>query len=312
MDFFAAGKTMLRIAVNEFQPKLINPHVPYGAAEVAAAAIGVARAGACIVHFHSRTDDGAQALADDRESAQIYRRAFEMTAAESDIVLEPTNIPSGPDVTTAADVPHFWHLLERPPRNAAFEIVNIDGFRFAHGKAAWDEAATRLHPVKGREIDTSNPYVPAEIIDRTLREGLVPFFGVFELNDVRFLAALARANVIPTPVLVQINFFCDLFRGPTPSLAGLDAFLAEWRRVPIDSELSVFVRNMPDLELYESFLSGALDRGVHIRVGLGDNPHLHPTATNEDVAWWAREIIERKGLSLVTPRELRARVGLAG
>ena len=32
----------------------------------------------------------------------------------------------------------------------------------------------------------------------------------------RMLSALAAAGVVPQPVMVQINFFCDLMTGPTP------------------------------------------------------------------------------------------------
>ena len=70
--------------------------------------------------------------------------------------------------------------------------------------------------------------------------------------------AFARTGLVPQPVLVQLNFFCDLMRGPTPSVAGLDAFLAEWRRVVVDSEVCLFVRGMPDRESYEELLEAQL------------------------------------------------------
>ena len=60
MGLFDEGKVVIRVGVNEMQPKSINPRVRYGPEEVAAEAIECARAGAAIIHFHSRTDDGAQ------------------------------------------------------------------------------------------------------------------------------------------------------------------------------------------------------------------------------------------------------------
>ena len=133
MGLFDEGKVVIRVGVNEMQPKSINPRVPYGPEEVAAEAIECGRAGAAIVHFHSRTDDGAQALDDDSNGAGIYRRAMELTALESDIIMEPTNLPRGNDPSLAIDVPHVWSLADNPPAGARLEVVNLDGFRFGRG-----------------------------------------------------------------------------------------------------------------------------------------------------------------------------------
>src|SRR4051794_4334325 len=303
MGLFEDGRTMVRIAVNEMQSKVANPAVPYGAAEVAADAIGCAARGASIIHFHSRLDNGAQALDDDRTSASVYRTAMELVvAAGCDIVMEPTNLDVGDDPTVAEATPHFWHLLEQPPAGARLEVVNVDGFRFAHKRARWDERTRRLLPT---------PFSAPEVITRTVDAGLVPFFGLFDLADARILSGFALEGIIRTPVLVQLNFFWDLLRGPTPTVDGLDAFLHEWRRHDIDSEVCLFIREAPDRETYESLLDAALDRGVHLRVGLGDNAGLFSTWTNADMTDFAVETASRHGLAPVTPNELRTRVGLA-
>jgi uncharacterized protein (DUF849 family) len=308
MALFDEGRIVIRVAVNEMQSKAINPRIPYGPEEVAAEAAACARAGASIVHFHSRTDDGAQAVDDDRNGAGIYRRALELTSADSDVIMEPTNLPLGHDPSLAIDVPHFWSLVETPPAGTRLEVVNIDGFRFDHHRTAWDESEQRLLTIHNRRVDRDSPFVGPEVIRETLKRGLVPFFGLFDLADVRMLSAFARIGLVPQPVLVQINLFFDLIRGPTPGVAALDAFLAEWRRVQVDSEICLFVRAMPDRQSYERLFEAAIDRGVHIRVGLGDNPHLFPNGRSVDMVEHAVEMAGRKGLKPATPAELRARV----
>jgi uncharacterized protein (DUF849 family) len=308
MNLFDEGKIMIRVAVNEMQRKEVNPHIPYGADEVAAASIECARAGASIVHFHSRTDDGAQAGDDDRHGASIYRRALELVARESDIIMEPTNLKQGNDPSLAADTPHFWSLLDDPPANAQLEVVNIDGFRFARERAVWDETQQRLYVSENRRIERDLPFVGPEIMARTRDAGLVPFFGLFDLAEVRTLSAFAQIGIVDAPVFIQINFFWDILWGPSPTPAALDAFVAEWNRLPIDTEMCMFVRGMPDRRGYESLLEAAIDRGIHLRVGLGDNPQLFPTATNADMVEHAVEIARRKGLTPVTPEQLRARM----
>jgi uncharacterized protein (DUF849 family) len=312
MGLFNEGRTMVRIAVNEMQPKSANPSVPYGPDEVAADAVECAARGASIIHFHSRLSDGSQALDDDRASASVYRQVMELAGAECDIIMEPTNLDVGDDPTVADATPHFWLLLENPPAGRPLEVVNIDGFRFAHKRARWDERTRRLLPL-GRSAPAAGevPFAGPEVIVRTVEAGLVPFFGLFDVADARILSAFALQGIIRTPVLVQLNFFWDLLRGPTPTVDGLDAFLHEWRRHDIDSEVCLFVRDAPDRETYEAILHAALDRGVHLRVGLGDNAPLFSTWTNADMTEFAADIASRHGLRPATPNELRARVGLA-
>lgn len=309
-SLFDTGRVIIRAAVNEMQPKARNAAIPYGSEEVASAAVACARAGASIVHFHSRTADGAQALEDDRTGANVYRRAMEATAQESDVLMEPTNLPLGNDPSLAVDVPQFWSLVDHPPAGARLEVVNVDAFRFAQNRTGWDWRERRLRVIGDRRVDRDTPFVGPEVVREVLRRGLVPFFGLFDLADARILSAFASMGIVPQPVLVQLNFFCDLFRGPTPGVAALDAFLAEWRREDIDSEICMFVREMPDRDSYERLLDAALDRAVHLRVGLGDNPHLFPGSSNADLVAHAVEIAERRGLTPVSPAELRERAGL--
>jgi 3-keto-5-aminohexanoate cleavage enzyme len=309
MGFIDTGRVMIRVAANELQPKDANPNVPYTAEEVAASAIAAAHAGASIVHVHSRTADGAQALADDRAGADIYRDLMARIARESDVLVEPTNFPHGGDPSLAGDTPHFWSLADDPPAGASLEVVNIDGFRFAHSRVAYVHGRG-LRPIENRAIDLDGRVALPEVVEETLRRGLVPFFGVFELSDVRLLAHWAREGLLPRPVMLQINFFCDLMKGPTPGVHALKAFLDEWPRDEIDSEICVFARALPDRKTYDGLFDAALERGVHMRVGLGDNPHLFPGATNADLVAHAQERIAHHGFRAVTAAELRTRMGI--
>jgi uncharacterized protein (DUF849 family) len=159
--------------------------------------------------------------------------------------------------------------------------------------------------INGRVWDRDATFEGPEVIRETIARGLVPCFGVFDLGDTRMLSAFVAAGLVPQPVLLQINFFCDLMTGPTPSVAALDAILAEWRRRDIDSEIFLFVRAMPDRAGYEALLEAAIDRGVHPRVGLGDNPHLFERSG--DMVEHMIEIAGRKGLVPASPTELRTR-----
>ena len=310
MTLFDQGKVMVRVGPNEFQPKALNPNIPYGPEEIAADAIACAKAGASIVHFHSRLDDGAQALEDDRTSAGVYRCALAMTAREADSIMEQTNLSQRLDPCLAADMPHVWALLDTPPAGTRLEVINIDSYRFDHRAAGWDPAAKRLITIRNYRYEPETPFEAPEAIRKVVAAGLVPVFGVFDVVDMRLLAAYAAAGVVPQPVMIQINFFYDMIRGPTPSVEALDAFLTEWCRARIEAEICLFVRAVPDRATYETLFQAALERGVHPRVGLGDNPALFGAATNADLVAHAVEMAQRRGLTPVTPNELRQRIGV--
>jgi uncharacterized protein (DUF849 family) len=137
---------------------------------------------------------------------------------------------------------------------------------------------------------------------------VVPFFGLFDLGETRLLSAMAATGLVPEPVVVQLNFFADKMIGPTPGVPALQAFLAEWAYRPVDAEIWLFVQAMPDRDRYDALLSAAIDLGVHIRVGLGDNPHLF--ARNHEMVEHAVDLAGKHGLTPASPAELRTRLNI--
>ena len=305
------NKVMVRVALNEGQQKSINPNIPYTPEEIAADAIRCGEAGATIIHFHSRHPDGRQALDDDRSGAELYRRAIDLTARTSDVMMEPTNMPHRIFPTTSVeDLPHIWALHELPPQSRPLETVNIDAFRFDHHKSAFDVHRNRLVTIDEtyrRRPELSFALPPG--LQAVLDIGRPPFFGVFDLVDMRLLAAYAAEGLVPQPVLVSINFFCGLMWGPTPSIEALDAFLIEWRRQPIDSEISLFVSGLPDMRTYEYFQEASLDRGISMRVGLGDQATIFPGDNAAMVEHYIK-LLARRGFSPANPTDLRRRINL--
>ena len=305
------GKVMVRIAVNEFQKKSVNPAVPYTPEEIAADAIQCGNSGGTIVHFHGRTESGGQSLDDDRNGAELYRRAMDLTARDSNIIMEPTNLPHG--IFPAAspdDLPHIWALHETPPGHGGLEVVNIDAFRFEHLKSGFDVHRNRLVTIDDKQ--TMRPDVPFRLpagVQQVLDLGYTPFFGVFNMADLRILGHYAQEGLVPKPVLISINFFCDLMWGPTPSIEGLDAFLWQWRHMNVDAEISLFVTGLPDMKTYEYFQEATLDRGVSMRVGLGDQPSIFSGGNAQMVDHYV-DLLIRRGFSPATPNDLRSRAGL--
>lgn len=78
-------KVILECRVNEYAMRDVNPHVPWTVQELVDEARRVREAGAAIMHFHARTDDGAP---DNRP--EVYAEIIRRVREETDILLLPT------------------------------------------------------------------------------------------------------------------------------------------------------------------------------------------------------------------------------
>lgn len=126
MGLIADGKVMIEVGLNEWATKAQNPNVPYGIDEVIASGAACASAGAAILHFHSRADDGAQLWT----AAEVYRAEMEGISAQADVIMYPSY---------NADFVHIWDLLDNPPIGAPMDIVPFDVYQGV-GNVLWDDS----------------------------------------------------------------------------------------------------------------------------------------------------------------------------
>jgi uncharacterized protein (DUF849 family) len=82
-------------------------------------------------------------------------------------------------------------------------------------------------------------------------------------------------------------------------------------RLPADIEHETIVvpYAMSSAERCQNLWERALDRGLGIRVGIGDCPLAFPTATNAEMVDRAVDLITARGLTPATAADLRERVG---
>ncbi|MBE6989931.1 MAG: 3-keto-5-aminohexanoate cleavage protein [Ruminococcaceae bacterium] len=78
-------KVILECRVNEYAMRDVNPHVPWTVQELVDEAQRVREAGAAIMHFHARTDDGAP-----NNRPEVYAEIIERVREKTDILLLPT------------------------------------------------------------------------------------------------------------------------------------------------------------------------------------------------------------------------------
>jgi uncharacterized protein (DUF849 family) len=316
------GKIIIKVGCNEFARKEENPNVPYTPEEVAADAVECAAAGAAIVHFHSRYADGRQAIEDDSNGANIYRRGIELTAISSDIIIYPTGHYRGGDPLTAADLPPVFALINDPPAGAPLELAPVDGYRYERDNL-YPFAYPGLDPVTGNLLPSPTGamgdqyvtdrqvarYKPTEVIREIVEHGVVPVFSSFDLTQFRLVYHLAREGHVPQPAFTQIMLYGDRIWGPSARPAAFETYLSEWSD-DVDAEHFYMPVAMSDAETHRLLIESALDRGLNIRVGLGDNPKLSRGQTNADLVHEVVEVAARRGLTPATPAEVRTRFNL--
>lgn len=293
MSFRDDGKAYLEVGVNEEVTKDQNPNVPYGAEETARDVVECIQRGATVAHYHARYDDGRQAWADDEVSRTILATA----AREIDPLAYPSYL---------GNLEHIWALAEHPPAGTGLLLAPFDPTQHVK-RVLWLEDESRFKAVDlGPEHPNgSQPHYPPEL-NRFPKLGLVPSIAVFNAADLRWVILAARIGILRQPLNIKL-FFSDRwvsYNDPAPDVVD---FLAS--RIPqwIDHEIVVVPYAMSSAERCQELWEHALDRGLGIRVGIGDCPLVFPTATNAQLVDRAVRLITKRGLTPATQDDVRAR-----
>ena len=291
MGIIDQGKVIVEVGINESAMKARNPHVPYVEDEAIPDIIAAAKAGAAIVHFHSRDAEGKQIW----DADGYYRTVMSGVNAEVQPVMYPTYFGSHS---------HIWALdddrpVGPPMSTAPFDIIQ------GVGQVAWNPVANDFVELPIEAPGASRPVHPP-VLEEMYRRGIVPTVASFDLRDVRWAVLAARSGVLRAPISLKL-FLCESWiSGPWPTPEGIDAYVSQ---LPSDIEVEAVVvpMLMNDRAATEKLLKHALDRGLHIRVGIGDNPAAFPTYTNANLVEMAVEMVTKHGYEPATPADVRAR-----
>ncbi|BBY37939.1 hypothetical protein MMAN_20730 [Mycobacterium mantenii] len=297
MSFRDDGRVHLEVGVNEGASKDENPNVPYGVKETARDVVECIQHGATAVHYHARYDDGRQAWADDEVSRTILASA----AREVDALAYPSY---------ASSFEHIWALAERPPAGTGLLLAPFDPARHVK-RVLWSEDENQFEAVDfdSECLNGSHPSYPPEL-DRFTKLGLVPSIAVFNAVDLRWVILAARIGILRQPLNIKL-FFSDRWVSYSDPDPGTIDYLVS--RIPkwIDHEIVVVPYAMSSAELCQELWEHALDRGLGIRVGIGDCPLVFRAATNAQLVDRAVNLITKRGLTPATQDHVRTRFAAA-
>ncbi len=133
--------------------------------------------------------------------------------------------------------------------------------------------------------------------------GVKPEIEAFDTGHLWFAKELVKEGVLEAPALVQLCMGV-----PWGAPDDLNTFMAMVNNVPDDWTFSAFSLGRNQM----AYAAAAVLAGGHVRVGLEDNLWLDKgvLATNAQLVDRGVGIIERMGARVLTPKEVRAKLGL--
>lgn len=269
---------------------------PITPAQVAAAAVEAARAGAAIVHIHARdpqTGDGS------RDSA-LYREIVDrVRSSGSDLVI---NLTCGHGAIFFPDPEREGHMLPDS------DVVGT-GDRFRHIEQCLPEICS-LDLTTANQVDGDRDYIyfnPAPTLRRMAQRfrelGVKPELETFQAGDVLFGNQLVEDGLVEGVPLYQFVLGVKWGAPATPEtmmyMRGLLPPGASWTAFGISR------MQMP-------MAAQAILLGGNVRVGLEDNLYLDrgKFATNSQLIERAVGLVTALGEEVATPQDARRLLGL--
>jgi uncharacterized protein (DUF849 family) len=284
----------------------MSQYLPVTPDEIAASAIGAAKAGAAIVHLHAREPSNGRPSAD----PAIFKHFLPKIRAESDVII---NITTGggqgmsiEDRTAAA--------MAYEPELCSLNMgsMNFGLYQMAAKKRDWQHDWEVPHLEKSRDAIFRNTFGDVEIItDRLGKQRGARFeFECYDVGHIYNLAHFLERGLVTAPLFVQ--FVLGIHGGIAAEPEHLMHMKTTADRALGDAyTFSVAAAGRAQYPL----VTLAAILGGHVRVGLEDNLYLGKgklAASNAETVTQIREILSRLSLDVATPDEARTMLATKG
>jgi len=271
-------------------------HVPRSAQQIAASAIDAAKAGAAVVHCHVRDPDTGAPSRKCEYYREVTRRIRD---AEVDVILNLTAGMGGDMVFGSPEQPL--------PLNAAGTDMVSASERLTHVAECLPEICTldcgTMNFAEADYVMTNTPGMLRAMAKIIQGLGVRPEIEVFDSGHLWFAKQLREEGLIDDPVLVQLCMGV-----PWGAPDDLNTLMAMVNNIPADWHYSAFALGRHEMP----YVAAAMLAGGNVRVGLEDNLWLKKgkQATNAQLVEKAVTIVTNMGARLLTPEEVRQKLGL--
>ena len=264
-----------------------NPHVPYTPQEIARAAIDSRKAGAAVVHLHTKDPLTGKPL----QKSELFKETIRIIRDECDVIIN-TSTGAGPGCTLEERIAIIPELSADPKVKPEMASLNCGSLNF--GILNRKKREFILNDVQ------MNPWASLLQFADTMKEyGVKPELEIYDAGMINNARVLLTLEALKPPLHFQ--FVLGVLGGIQATVDNL-VFLKNL--IPQDATWSVCVVG---LDIY-TIGPAAIAAGGHVRVGLEDCVHIEKGVLAESsaqiVAKMAR-ISEMMGHEIATPEEAR-------
>ncbi len=284
----------------------MSPYLPVTPSEISTAAIEAAEAGASIIHLHAR--DPETGKPDPR--LETFMRFLPVIKQSTDAVV---NISTGGGLGMTIDE-RLAAATTASPEMASLNMgsMNFGIFpmldRYSDWKHDWEPEFLEMT----RDFIFPNTFKSIEYVLKTLGEthGTKFEFECYDLGHLYNLAWFVDQGMVQPPFFVQMVF--GILGGMGADLDNMmHLHTVAQRLFGDDYEWSVLAAGKNQMP----FATQSAMLGGNLRVGLEDSLWIGKGELAESNAQQVRKIrkiVENLGLTVATPTEARARLGLKG
>jgi len=289
-------KLIIEARVNEYAMRKHNPNVPWSSEEIARDAAACREAGASIVHFHARQENGAPC-----HDAGRYAETIARVHDVCDLLVHPT---LGANTLAASKEGRLSHVLEMAkdkrtrPDFAPMDMgsTNID---------AYDPAGRRF--ITGDQMYLNSTDTLLYFAKEIRASGLKPCAVAWNITYLRQALAFHEMGLLDDPIYLGLTLTEGMvLAGHPATAAGLDAYLINLpKNIPVVWTVYNYGGNL--LNLADKIIAA----GGHVAVGLGDHPYTEIGApTNAQLISKFADIARKHGRGVATPGETRKILGM--
>lgn len=284
----------------------MSPYLPVTPEEIAAAGIGAAEAGATILHVHARDPR------DGRPDPSHERYMEFLPALKDGAGGAVINITTGGNPTMSRE-DRLLAARKLSPEMASLNLgsMNFGLFPLMGKKINWQHQWETDFLEGTRDLVFRNTFADIEYIVKTLGDQGTRFeFECYDVGHLYNLAFVADQGWVKPPFFIQSVM--GILGGIAADAENL-AFMHRTATKLFGEAFEFSVLGAGRMQMPMATQSALL--GGNLRVGLEDSLYIGAgelATTNAQQVRKIRTIIEELGLTVATPDEARARLGLKG
>lgn len=282
--------TMIEVRLNEWSLRDANPNVPWRPNEIADDAFECWQAGASIVHFHVRNENGSPA-----HDVELYGETIREIRKRCDILINPTMAGVvTPD--PAERIKPLLTLCADPETRPDFGPLDMGSTNLD----VYSEKSKRFTTDSKTYVNTVRTlrYLAEQVQSLGLKENMF----AWTVPCLRTMEAFIDAGyILDDPAMVCIVLTEGGIQGGHPgNLAGLESMLSFMPQRNV--HWSVCCREGNLFTVADS----VLNKGGHIAIGLGDYSYKElGSPTNSELVRRIRNLAEQNGRTVATVQQTR-------